>query len=114
MIRPATLVIALVLAAPALWQAFFAEDFDINRVLTRYLIAVPVAALMIFCLSVLTDAYRRAVAAREEAELEEQMRKETEALKAAEAAALKAAAPSPRAPEPAPEVADADEAVSAA
>lgn len=82
MVRPATLVIALVLAAPTVWQVFSGEDFDLNRALSRYLIAVPVAAAMVFGLSLLTESYRRAADARAEAELEAELRDERAAANA--------------------------------
>src|SRR3954471_18466579 len=63
LIRPATLVIATALAAPALWSAA-TGDLDVTSALTRFLIAVPVAAVMIMVLSMLTESYRRAAAAR--------------------------------------------------
>jgi len=55
--RVPTLVLAAVLDSPALWHAFVLHDLDYTVALTRYLIAVVVAALMLWILRWLTDGY---------------------------------------------------------
>ena len=70
LIRPATLVLALLMAGPALWQAFVTGGLDVTSALGRFLIAVPVAAAMVWVISLLTESYRKALAAREQAALD--------------------------------------------
>ncbi|GAA3448020.1 hypothetical protein [Planomonospora venezuelensis] len=55
--NPLTLLIALVLAGPALWHAFILEDLDIATALIRYLAAVVVSALMLGVLRRITSSY---------------------------------------------------------
>ena len=62
MIRPVVLVMAAVMAAPAIWQAAVDRQLDVNSALTRFLIAVPVAIAMVGGLRLLTADYRRKVA----------------------------------------------------
>jgi hypothetical protein len=57
--RPGTLALALLLAGPALWQAFVADQMDASTALLRFLIAVPVSAVMLAVLRGLTGDYRR-------------------------------------------------------
>jgi len=47
MFRPSTLVLALVFAAPVLWQGFTDPQADTVAVLLRFLIALPVAAVLL-------------------------------------------------------------------
>jgi hypothetical protein len=47
MFRPSTLVVALLLAAPVLWQGFTDPQADTVAVLLRFLIALPVAAVLL-------------------------------------------------------------------
>lgn len=76
MLRPSVLGLAIVLSTPALWSAFVAGSMGITSALIRFLIAVPVAALMLTLLRTVTAGYSRqalrrqvaaAVAARSEA-----------------------------------------------
>ena len=55
--RIPTLVLALVLDSPALWHAFVRHDMDYTTALTRYLIAVVVAGVMLSLLRSLANAY---------------------------------------------------------
>lgn len=41
------MVLALLISTPALWQAFVVGDLDPTTALIRFLIAVPVAALLL-------------------------------------------------------------------
>ena len=61
-IRPATLVLAGVLTAPAVAPALLAGNLAVSSAVTRFLIAVPVAAIMIMVISSLTGSYRQTVA----------------------------------------------------
>jgi hypothetical protein len=45
--RFSTLFLALLIASPALYSAFVTHDLDPTTALLRYLIAVPVAAVML-------------------------------------------------------------------
>ena len=76
MLRPSVLLLAILLSTPALWSAFAAGSMGITTALIRFLIAVPVAALMLALLRMVTSGYSRqalrrqlaaAVAARAEA-----------------------------------------------
>jgi hypothetical protein len=77
MLRPSVLGLAILLSTPALWSAFAAGSLGITVALIRFLIAVPVAALMLTLLRMVTAGYSRqalrrelaaAVAARSEAQ----------------------------------------------
>lgn len=52
-----TLLLAAVLSGPALWRCFVTQDIDQRTALVRFLIAIPVAAIMIGLLHSLTAAY---------------------------------------------------------
>ncbi|GII05683.1 hypothetical protein [Planobispora takensis] len=54
---PPVLLLALVLAGPALWHAFVLEDLDVASALIRYLVAVAVSALMFGLLRRVTASY---------------------------------------------------------
>lgn len=62
-IRYSVLGLALVLASPALYQALVTEDLDLTSALIRYLIAVPVAAVMLAGLRLVTSGYGEPAAA---------------------------------------------------
>lgn len=47
MFRYSTLALALLISTPALWQAFVVGDLDPTTALIRFLIAVPVAAVLL-------------------------------------------------------------------
>lgn len=57
--RFSVLLLATVLASPALWQAFVVGDLDLDTALLRYLVAVIVAAVMLAIVRSLYNAYRR-------------------------------------------------------
>lgn len=47
MFRGSVLVCALIFSAPTLWQAFVSEHISVDTALIRFLIAIPVAALLL-------------------------------------------------------------------
>jgi hypothetical protein len=57
LVRPAVLLLATGMTAPALWHAFVTEDLDVTSALTRFLIAVPAAMLMLAALRFVTSGY---------------------------------------------------------
>ncbi|NMO50187.1 hypothetical protein HH310_03140 [Actinoplanes sp. TBRC 11911] len=59
MIRPSVLLFALVISAPALYRYVF-DQLDITDVLIRFLIAVPIAAILVAGLRFVTAGYGRA------------------------------------------------------
>jgi hypothetical protein len=61
MFKPSVLVLALLLSSTALWSAFVDGSMSVTTALIRFLIAVPVSALMIhaFNLVVRSNAPRR-------------------------------------------------------
>ena len=56
MIRPAVLLFALVISAPALYR-YVLDQLDITEVLIRFIIAVPIAALLLAALRFVTAGY---------------------------------------------------------
>jgi len=58
LIRPSTLLIAAMMAGPALYQAFVTQTMDVEDALIRYLIAVPVAVLMLAGLRLITRGHQ--------------------------------------------------------
>lgn len=54
-----TLFLAVAIASPALWSAFVTGDLDRTTALTRLLIAVPVAAVMLALVRSVTSGYGR-------------------------------------------------------
>jgi hypothetical protein len=65
LIRPSVLLLALVMSAPALYRYFILQDLDVTDALARYLIAVPVAAVMLAFLRFVTNGYGRPKAPQE-------------------------------------------------
>jgi hypothetical protein len=59
MIRPSVLWFALAMSAPALYR-YVLDEVDITAVLARFLIAVPIAALLLAGLRFLTAGYSKA------------------------------------------------------
>ena len=57
-IRPSVLLFALVMTTPALYRFAF-DELDITSVLARFLIAVPIAALLLAGLRYVTSGYGR-------------------------------------------------------
>ncbi|MEV4351745.1 hypothetical protein AB0J83_45400 [Actinoplanes sp. NPDC049596] len=58
MIRPSVLLFALLISAPALYR-YVLDQVDITQVLIRFLIAVPIAALLLAGLRFVTAGYGR-------------------------------------------------------
>ncbi|AGL21230.1 hypothetical protein [Actinoplanes sp. N902-109] len=58
MIRPSVLLFALLITAPALYR-YVLDEIDIGQVLIRFLIAVPVAAVLLAGLRFVTAGYGR-------------------------------------------------------
>ncbi|MEV6600662.1 hypothetical protein AB0M36_27995 [Actinoplanes sp. NPDC051346] len=61
MIRPSVLLFALVISAPALYR-YVLDEIDIGEVLIRFLIAVPIAAILLAGLRFVTAGYGRSEA----------------------------------------------------
>jgi hypothetical protein len=61
MFKPSVLLLALLLSSTALWSAFVEGSMSVTTALIRFLIAVPVAAVMLhaFNLVVRSNAGRR-------------------------------------------------------
>ena len=59
MIRPSVLLFALVISAPALYR-YVLDQLDLTDVLIRFLIAVPIAAILVAALRFVTAGYGRA------------------------------------------------------
>jgi hypothetical protein len=55
-IRPSVLLFALVISAPALYRYVF-DQLDLTDVLIRFIIAVPIAALLLAGLRFVTAGY---------------------------------------------------------
>ncbi|BCJ53800.1 hypothetical protein Asp14428_52750 [Actinoplanes sp. NBRC 14428] len=58
MIRPSVLLFALLMSAPALYR-YVLDEIDIAEVLIRFLIAVPIAAILLAGLRFITSGYGR-------------------------------------------------------
>jgi hypothetical protein len=56
LIRPSVLLFAVVMSAPALYR-YMTGELDIGSVLMRYLIAVPIAAVLLAGLRFVTAGY---------------------------------------------------------
>jgi hypothetical protein len=65
--RTSTLLLAALIASPALWQALVTQQLDLTTALTRFLIAVPVSAVMLAMVRGLAAGYRRVVSERKPA-----------------------------------------------
>ncbi len=61
LIRPSVLLLSTVLSAPAIYLLFIGE-LDVTAALTRYLIAVPIAVVMLAGLRLVTSGYGEAKA----------------------------------------------------
>jgi hypothetical protein len=57
LIRPTAVLLATAMSAPALYRGFVTEELDFVSALTRFLIAVPAAALMLAVLRFVTTGY---------------------------------------------------------
>ena len=58
MVRPSVLLFALLMSAPALYR-YLTDEVDISQVLIRFLIAVPIAAVLLAGLRFVTAGYGR-------------------------------------------------------
>ena len=58
MIRPSVLLFALVISAPALYR-YVVDQLELTDVLIRFLIAVPIAAILVAGLRYVTAGYGR-------------------------------------------------------
>jgi hypothetical protein len=58
MIRPSVLLFALLMSAPALYR-YVADEVNLTEVLLRFLIAVPIAAVLLAGLRFITAGYGR-------------------------------------------------------
>ena len=58
MIRPSVLLFALLMSAPALYR-YVLDQLDLTEVLIRFVIAVPIAALLLAGLRFVTAGYGR-------------------------------------------------------
>jgi hypothetical protein len=57
-IRPSVLLFALLMSAPAVYR-YVTDEVDISQLLVRFLIAVPVAAVLLAGLRFITAGYGR-------------------------------------------------------
>ena len=58
MIRPSVLLFALLMSAPAVYR-YVLDEIDVTEVLLRFLIAVPIAAILLAGLRFVTAGYGR-------------------------------------------------------
>lgn len=65
MFRGSVLLFAVLISSPALWSTFVDQSMSVYAGLTRFLIAVPIAAVMLMALRAVTASYRRAVRQKE-------------------------------------------------
>jgi hypothetical protein len=56
--RVPVLVLALLLTSPALWSAFVAGTMGVQTALIRFLIAMPIAAIMVMAFNAVVESYR--------------------------------------------------------
>ena len=59
MIKPSVLLFALLMSAPA-WYRLLLDEVDLIQVLIRFLIAVPIAAVLLAGLRFILAGYRKA------------------------------------------------------
>jgi hypothetical protein len=59
MFRFSTLALAAAMSGPALWQAFVSGSLDPTTALIRFLIAIPVAAILLALPRTVVRYYRR-------------------------------------------------------
>jgi hypothetical protein len=57
--RYSTLLVAAAIASPALWAAFVTHEMDVTTALLRFLVAVPIAAILLAVLDAVTKGYGR-------------------------------------------------------
>jgi hypothetical protein len=59
LIRPSSLLLGTVLAAPALWHGFVTGQLDVTTALIRFVLAVLVAGVLLAILRFVTAGYGR-------------------------------------------------------
>lgn len=59
MFRTSVLLLALLLSSPALWQALVSGSMPLQTALIRFLIGIPVAAVMLYAFRAATGATKR-------------------------------------------------------
>ena len=59
LIRPGTILLATAISGPALWDTFVRHTLDVPSAMERFLVAVPVSALMLYGLRAMTASYAR-------------------------------------------------------
>lgn len=59
MFKPSVLLVALLLSSTALWSGFVTGSMSVTTALIRFLIAVPVAALMVYAFNSIVRQYER-------------------------------------------------------
>jgi uncharacterized protein YjeT (DUF2065 family) len=63
LVRPSSLLLGSVLAAPALWHGLVTGQLDISSALLRFVLAVLVAGILLAALRFVTSGYGRGGAA---------------------------------------------------
>ncbi|GAB1643327.1 hypothetical protein [Krasilnikovia sp. MM14-A1259] len=101
MLRPAVLLFALLMSAPAVYR-YVTDEVDITQVLIRFLIAVPIAALLLAGLRFVTAGYGKTDEESPDAETAAEPAVKPAAKPAAESAVKPAAEPAAGATKPAP------------
>lgn len=64
MFKPSVLALAVLLSSTALWSAFVDGSLDVTTALIRFLVAVPVAALMVYAFNLVVRNTASRTAAR--------------------------------------------------
>ncbi|UQX87979.1 hypothetical protein M6D93_16990 [Jatrophihabitans telluris] len=59
MFRPSVLVLAALLTSPAIYSAFVTGSMSVSTALVRFLIALPVSAIMVVGFNGMTSAYQQ-------------------------------------------------------
>jgi hypothetical protein len=59
MIKPSVLLFALLMSAPA-WYRLFGDEVDLVQVLIRFLVAVPIAAVLLAGVRFIVAGYHKA------------------------------------------------------
>jgi Flp pilus assembly pilin Flp len=58
LIRPSVLLLATAMSAPAMYR-FVYDEVDVTELMTRFLIAVPIAVVMVAMFRMVTSGYGR-------------------------------------------------------
>jgi membrane protein implicated in regulation of membrane protease activity len=78
MFRGSVLLLAVLISAPALWSTFVAQSMSVYVGLLRFLIAVPIAAVMLMLMRSVTASYHRAARQRQLERLSSQQSGDTQ------------------------------------